>query len=221
MKGYLTKIIEKNLVDIPEEKRNYIGASSIGSDCMRQVWYEFNGFEGEPFTQKTKRIFQTGKNLESMIIDILNNCGLNVVDSWWDLKDSELPYFRGHVDAVWCDDDGVGQHIIEIKTAKDSSFKQFIKDGVKKWSPRYYAQIQSYMGMSGIYSSYILVLNKDNSDLFDEKISFDPDYYEQLKLKARMIHDSKTEPPKVSSSPSWYLCKMCKFRKVCHDTQTK
>ena len=112
--------------------------------------------------------------------------------------------------------DNQPKEIIEIKTAKDGSFNQFVKNGLKKWQPKYYAQIQSYMGMSGIHSASILVLNKDNSDLFDEKVPFSPEFYESLKNKAKAIHDSKTEPPRISGNPLWFTCKTGRFSKECH-----
>ena len=80
-----------------------------------------------------------------------------------------FPYSQGHFDAIIFL--GSQKAILEIKTAKDASFKVFVNKGLKVWSPRYYAQVQSYMGMSGIYSAYILVLNKDNSEIFDELVT--------------------------------------------------
>jgi hypothetical protein len=125
-----------------------------------------------------------------------------------------MPYFQGHFDGImtW----RKKRAILEIKTAKDASFKIFVKKGLKEWNPQYYAQIQSYMGMSGIFSTYILVLNKDNSDLSDELVLFDAEFYEKLIQKAQMIYGAKVEPPRVHGSPLWYQCKMCKFNKVCH-----
>lgn len=211
----LAKLID-NLTYVSEPPRDYIGASSIGSECWRQIWYEFNEFEGLEVPNKTKRTWEVGKNLEILVIEWLEATGLNITNTWIDLRDDELPYFRGHVDALLMNKDNQPKEIIEIKTAKDGSFNQFVKNGLKKWQPKYYAQIQSYMGMSGIHSASILVLNKDNSDLFDEKVPFSPEFYESLKNKAKAIHDSKTEPPRISGNPLWFTCKTCRFRKECH-----
>jgi hypothetical protein len=106
--------------------------------------------------------------------------------------------------------------IIEIKTAKDASFMIFIKKGLKGWNPQYYAQVQSYMGMSGIHKAYILVLNKDNSDISDELVTFDKVFYEQICRKAFLIANIEEAPARVHDSPLWFQCKMCKFNKVCH-----
>ena len=72
------------------------------------------------------------------------------------------------------------------------------------------------MGMSSILNAYILVLNKDNSELSDEFVEFDEEFYKTLQSKAWMIANASVEPPRISASPLWYACKTCKFNKVCH-----
>lgn len=211
--GTLSRAIDAHISNEREdEKRNYIGASSIGSDCLRQIWYEYNGFKGT-FDPRILRIFEVGKRLEGLVVDWLREAGFNVSDQQHVFKDQELQYFQGHCDGVI----EKPHAILEIKTAKDSSFKQFVKHGLKKWMPKYYDQLQAYLGMSGLINAYILVLNKDDSSLFDEKVTFDASRYIALKEKARLIHDATIEPPRINGNPAWYQCKMCKFKKICHE----
>lgn len=228
-RGKLTQLIENNK-HAEETPRNYIGASSIGSECLRQIWYEYKGEKGEEIPNKLKRTWDIGKILEKYVVDLLRQLGLNILTDdlqvyfgsdkdntfsmdWTEFSDPMVPYFKGHCDGLILD----YKAILEIKTAKDSSFKQFVNEGCKKWNPKYYAQLQTYMGMSGINSSYILVLNKDNSDLFDELVSFDADFYHLLREKAKMIHEAQIPPPRINGSPLFYMCRMCQFRKVCHE----
>ena len=103
-----------------------------------------------------------------------------------------------------------------LLVTKDSSFNQFFKHGLKKWNLRYYSQLQAYMGMSGVNKAYILVLNKDNSAIYDEFIAFNEGFYNVLKNKAALIATSPLPPPRISASPVWFACKVCKFNKVCH-----
>lgn len=211
----LSKIIEKHQLQIKDDVRDYIGASSIGSDCLRQIWYAYKGFSGEKVPAKTRRTWAIGKRLEGLIIDWLKDAGV-LVDSHQEKYHADgLPIFQGHFDGIVV----VGKEkcILEIKTAKDASFKLFVKNGLKIWNPQYYAQVQSYMGMSGIFNAYMLVLNKDNSEISDELVPFDADFYESLVTKARMISTSTIAPPRVHNSPIWYQCKMCRFNKVCHE----
>lgn len=210
----LTKIIEKHQSKDDDQVRDYIGASIIGSDCLRQIWYEFKGTKAESVPTKTRRTWAIGKKLERLIFGWLKDAGAQVQVHDYTHHAKDMPYFQGHFDGLITVRQKLS--ILEIKTAKDASFKIFVKSGVKLWNPQYFAQIQSYMGMSGIHSTYILVLNKDNSDLSDELVLFDEEYYQQLEQKALMISTAVIEPPRINGSPMYFKCKMCKFNKVCH-----
>lgn len=221
--GNLTKLIENISYD-NEIPRDYIGASAIGSDCLRQTWYELNGYKEEKVGHKIKRTWNLGKYLERWIIDLVRKSGLHVEtpcedNNWLEFCDPDFPWFKGHCDALIIHKQLISSPIaiLEIKTAKNSSFNLFKSNGIKAWDMRYYDQVQSYMGFSNIEQAYILVLNKDNTELWDEVVIFDEIYYdEQIKQKAKMIHDYEIPPPRVNNSPFWFQCKMCKYRKECH-----
>jgi hypothetical protein len=213
-KNTLTKIIEDHQSTIQDDVRDYIGASSIGSDCLRQIWYKYKGVSEEAVPAKTRRTWAIGKRLEGLVIEWLMDCGVLIDLDPQTYRARNVPIFQGHFDGIIFL--GKLKAILEVKTAKDASFKIFVKKGLKVWNPQYYAQVQSYMGMSGINSTYILVLNKDNSDLSDELVTFDAEFYEKLEQKAQMISNAVVEPPRVHGSPLWYQCKMCNFNKVCH-----
>lgn len=214
VRNSLTALIEKSQHNTSDEPRDYIGASSIGSDCLRQIWYQFKGMKAEEVPTKFKRTWAIGKTLEGLVVQWLVSAGIPVNRTCQTFYAKELPIFQGHFDGVITIKKK--KAILEIKTAKDASFKIFVKKGVKVWNPQYYAQIQSYMGMSGIFNTYILILNKDNSDLSDELVTFDEDFYNKLVDKALMISGAVVPPPKINGSPLWWQCKCCKFNKVCH-----
>ncbi len=211
----LSKKIEKVQSRDDRKTRDYIGASTIGSDCLRQIWYEFKGVQATEVPTKTRRTWTIGRVLESTILDWLSEAGLDINRTWGDLVANDMPFFKGHLDSVWMKN-GKPYAILEIKTAKDASFLIFVKKGLKTWQPQYYAQIQTYMGMSGIHRAYIMVLNKDTSDISDELVLFDPEFYKTLCAKAEMLANAHIAPPKVNGSPLWFQCKMCKYNKVCH-----
>ncbi len=217
--GELTKIIDDYLIANPERTvRNYIGASSIGHPCERKIWYGYRGVQGLPVDPQTQRTFDVGHHLESMIIEYLELSGLNIV--YDDLSalyfsDPEIPELQGHCDAII---DVSPEHsvIVEIKTARDSSFNVFVKSGLKKWYPIYYSQLQAYMGMSGIHEAYVLAINKDTSKLHDEHVIFDPIHYEEIRLKALRIIETEEPPAKINNNPCFFTCRMCNYRELCH-----
>ncbi len=211
----ITKIIENVFppLDLPRE---YIGASSIGVSCERAIWYAYQGAERLPMEPKRRRTLDIGKTLEALIINSMLHAGLDIIlpnkdNAFLAVSDKKVFHFQGHMDAIWRNNG-----IIEIKTAKDSSFKIFVKHGLLKWYPVYYAQIQSYMGMSGIHSGYVLAINKDTSELHDEYVEFNSVYYERLVEKAAKIIAMDTEPGRVSNSPLYFQCRLCDYKVVCH-----
>lgn len=217
MNNRLSVLIAEHQSTITDEPRDYIGASIIGSDCLRQIWYEYKGYKVNEVSDATRRNWAIGKKLEGLMIEWLEDASVGVVITDRTFTSTKAPYFQGHIDAVVIF--GTTSAILEIKTAKNSSFNTFVNKGLQAWSPQYYAQVQTYMGMSGIHQAIILVLNKDNSCLSDEFIAFDEDYYQRLEEKAKMIADAVIEPPRVNSSPLWYQCKGCKFNKICHQAK--
>ena len=214
MKNKLSKLIEHHQEQIQDDIRDYIGASSIGSECLRKIWYQYKGVKPEGVPSKTRRTWDIGKKLEELVVKWLLDADFRVLRFDITYFSKNVPQFQGHIDALVVIDDK--NYILEIKTAKDSSYNIFVKKGLKLWNPQYYAQVQAYMGMSEVHGTYILVLNKDNSELCDELVTFDPDFYQELEKKALMISTATNEPPRISNSPLWFQCKLCQYNKVCH-----
>ena len=215
----LSTIIDEFIHNDNDAPRDYIGASSIGEPCLRKLYYQYTGVKGEPLSNKQLRTLTIGKRLESMLLDLLEDAELDIerpqdYNDNLAVSDKEVPNFKGHLDGLWITIDKVS--VLEIKTARDSSFRIFSKNGLMKWQPVYYAQVQSYMGMTGLDQAYVIALNKDTSEIHDEKVDFDPSYYGMLKTKASHIINMEKEPTKINESPLFYMCRLCKFRNVCH-----
>lgn len=229
MFSIIEKINESLREEIANEpKRNYVGASAIGHACCRKIWYEFNGYEGERISEKLKLTFDIGKIIEKKILNYfdlyLDNP--NIVDyNNTEFQDKTIKKFKGNCDAIiriiTIEPDIKGSFskliILEIKTANNASFNKFKKDGLKTWNEQYYAQVQSYMGMSDIHESILLVINKDTSEMCEEWVEYDPIYYGVLRQKAKDIIEAKEPPPRINESPLFYICSMCKFKKICHN----
>lgn len=216
--GILTKRLDK-LVTPPDAHRDYIGASSIGAECMRAVWYDYTGAPKQELSARTRRILDTGHILEDYVITLLERTGMIIEraspdNNFHEYAAREQPYFKGHFDGIIrAPSSLVG--ILEIKTANDARYNQFVKLGLKKWSPQYYAQVQAMMGMSGFNKTYEVVINKDKSFIADELITYSQIEYANLCKRAEYLQKLTVPPPRVNESPLWHQCKMCKFREIC------
>ncbi len=206
--GRLTEIIQ-NKNKPAEAKRNYIGASAIGASCWRQIWYEFNDYESKSLDPRIQRIFEFGHAIEALVKTWLKEGGLEFKENIPSCSDAQLPYFKGNIDAL------TPFYIIEIKSINRATFAQVVTKGVKQVIPKYYAQMQAYMGMTGYEQTVLLMVNKDTCDLHEETVDFDKSFYGDLRVKAQAIYEAKTVPPRIACTPAWFECKQCKFREVC------
>ncbi len=203
-----------------QEIRRYIGASSIGKPCLRSIWYGFNGYEADKIPASLQITFDIGKSLEKLIISYLDNSKINIEiptkdNNYLFCQDKDIPEMQGHMDAI-IHLDNISPTILEIKTAKSSSFNKFKKDGVISWSQSYHYQIQSYMGMSGIDEAIILAINKDSSELHAEHVPFNKELFSYIKSKALSVINSTDAPQKISNNSCYYICRTCNYKEICH-----
>ncbi|MES2133163.1 MAG: hypothetical protein V4506_12530 [Bacteroidota bacterium] len=217
----ITRIITKAITDNQkQEHRAYIGASSIGNPCARAIWYNFVGVTGTPFPVNVKTAFDIGTKLESLVLDYMELAGLKLIrpsesNDYLKLVDEEAPLFQGHMDALM-ELEHEGSVVVEIKTAKSSSFQRFKTHGLKIWSDTYYAQLQSYMGMGGFKKAVIIALNKDSSEIHHEWLEYDDIFFHALRIKALSIYSCDEPPERINKNPLYMLCARCRYVDVCH-----
>ena len=219
----LAKIVDEAILQRPKaEPRRYIGASGIGKTCARAIWYDYNAVEGIALTAQEERTMEIGRRLEGMVVDYIIAAGFKIEVPNEDndhllCVDEEVPLFRGHMDGLLYLSDNLPV-VLEIKTAKHERFEKYNKEegGVKVWSPVYYAQLQSYMGMRGLKDSLFCVINKNNSDWRMEWVKYDDIFYHEMKIKALSISAIDEPPEKINNSPWYYACQRCRYKQICH-----
>ncbi len=206
-----------------EEARGYLGASIIGKECVRALWYDFRWASKEAFNGRMLRLFQTGHLEEPRMVADLRSIGAEV----YDVNPADGRQFgfsdhgghaRGHMDGCARNIPGNGNRwaVLEFKTHSAKSFADLKKNGVLKAKPQHYDQMTWYMGQSGMERALYLAVNKDTDELYSERIKFDRVRYEQIQAKFNLVIFSQEPPSKLSQDPSFYICKFCSHRVVCH-----
>ena len=217
-----------------EVQRPYLGASAIGKPCLRQHWYSFRWSKPAQFSGRLYRVFQSGHLQEPRVYADLAGIGCTVYQinpatgkQWSFTEPATGHHFKGNADGILT---GLPQapkspHILEIKTASDKMFKEMQKNGVKKAKPEHYAQMQIYMkwtidqfGEDGCERALYFVVNKDNDDIYTERIEFDAKEAQAIIDKAMAIIASVEPPIGVSTDPTWFECKFCDYQAICHGT---
>lgn len=210
-----------------DEERTYLGASVIGEECERKLWYGFRwAVEPEQFTGRMLRLFKTGHREEARMIDDLRRAGVEVWDVDPDTGEqfgvSDVGgHFKGHADGVCL---GIPEapktpHLFEAKTHNAKSFAKMKADGVRKSKPLHYAQMQVYMHLMSLTRALYLAHGKDDDELYAERIEYDPVFAARLIGKAHKIIAAPEPPQKLHENPESrmaFACGWCHALRACH-----
>ena len=207
-----------------EAPRRYLGASVAGHECDRYLWLHFRGLFRERFEGRMYRLFERGRREEEQFIAELRGIGCEVWDRGEDGQQFAVSalggHFGGHLDAVvrGVPDAPKTPHVAEFKTHNDQSFKKLARVGVKDAKPMHFCQMQIYMGMMKLDRALYLSVNKDDDDMYAERVRFDSDFF---KAAMRRVERIITEPSaeRCAKRRDDWRCKGCPARAVCwHET---
>jgi hypothetical protein len=192
-------------------RASYLGMSEIGGECDRALWYSFRGFPAAPFDGRVVMLFRFGDHIEQDIIHWLRQAGYRI-DGQQDSFEDHDGLFRGHCDGIVY---GVTDqpHILEVKSCNKRSFESFVRHGVQKTQPKYYAQCQCYMGYAGLERALVAVQCKDDSALYFERIYFVRSDFEALRQRAYTIITANIAPAQMDSGST--ACQWCRYRGCC------
>lgn len=109
-----------------------------------------------------------------------------------------------------------GWGLLEFKTSNDKSFKDLVNKGLATSKPGHYIQMQVYMHKLGLEWGLYMAVNKNDDDLYYEFVRRRPEIGQPYEDRAAAIIDSGRPPDRYSNDPSWFECKFCDFREVCH-----
>lgn len=215
-----------------EKPRAYLGMSQIGDSCSRKLWYDFRKVGRERFDALTLKRFQDGHRTEDLIIERLRLLdGLTVISHLSDgnqigYKDHE-GHFSGHLDGEIT---GILQapktkHVLEIKCCSEKKFKELQKavndlgekQALKKWNPVYYTQGMLYCHYHNCTRHYLVVATAGGRDWMGVRTDYDMEHAIREIAKAKRIIQSQDPLDKLSNDPSYFECRYCTFKGVCHN----
>lgn len=211
-----------------QERRLYLGASAIGHDCERQMLFELAGAMRErSFQAHTLRKFDLGHVLEAMVYGWLIDAGFDIRQK--DRNGRLYAYeqlngrFKGHVDGVLLKGPEVPgltyPALWEHKGVGNTTYSKVKREGLKKASPGYYAQVQVYLGYLGLEQCVFTVTAAEDGEQQHLLIPFDVEraqYYSDRAVRVIKALDSQVLLPKAYNDPSHWVCKTrCDFQQRC------
>lgn len=216
--------------------RNHLGASLIGDECKRKLWYSFRWVKHELHTGRQQRLFNRGHREEARFIEWLEGIGFKVWFENRDLpkkEDGTYPQYRisgaqGHFGGSL---DGIGQFpeayqidepiLLEFKTnGTGKGFSDLTASGMAIAKPQHFAQTSTYG--EDYKFNWVLYLNicKNDDDIHVELVRLNHELGAQMKEKAERIIFSQEPPPRIAANPTFQSCKWCHFKDICHTGAT-
>lgn len=207
----------------PEKPRSHLGASVIGSECTRALWYSFRWVTSIKHPGRLLRLFNRGHLEEPRFIADLKRIGVEVLErdpeTGKQFNYSDLGgHFAGSGDGLAMGVPGAEKtpHILEFKTSAIKPFDELVKKGVKEAKPLHWHQMQIYMHWQGFTRALYMVVNKNDERLHVERVTYERDAALALIEKARRVIEAQEPPARISENPGFYSCKWCDHYEPCH-----
>lgn len=206
--------------------RNHLGASELGEECWRLLWYKFRWVKLEIFDGRMMRLFNVGHSAEPRFVAYLRGIGFEVKEFDEDGKQFRISGAMGHYGGSL---DGLCKAPSRYQLSEDiilslsfktnntgSGYEKVSKEALSKSKPKHWAQECQYGYKTGIRYCIYMIENKNDSDITFKVIELDWNYGAQLEKKAEQIIFSVEPPPRISEQPSFYNCKYCHLAGICH-----
>jgi len=203
-------------------RRDHLGASIIGNECERSLWFTFRWCSKPSFDGRMLRLFETGFKEEARIIKSLRDTGVTIwsvdPDSGKQLYYSDFGgHFAGSLDAI-----GLGfleapksYHVVEVKTSNNKGFAALQKHGIAATKPSHHSQVQMYMHWAGPDRTMYLVVCKETDEIYQERVYYDKEFATRLTSKAKRIIFANTPSFPICDSNDDFRCRFCDHQAVC------
>ena len=206
--------------------RSHLGASLIGDECGRKLWYIFRWVKDVPVEPKMIRLFNRGHLEEGRLVALLLAIGCKVYQFDDDGNQFRIAYVDGHfgggLDCVIeeCPDIPDRPILGEFKTHNKKSFEKLVSAGaVRKAKQQHYVQMQLYMGYYRLEYGLYLASCKDDDRLFAEIVPYDSDVDLAYRARAAGVIAAPLPLPRIANTSSHYSCRFCDYMPVCFGAQ--
>lgn len=219
-----------------EPHRWHLGASLIGHECSRYLWYTFrwcgrevgDGRNDEERTNnlgRKQRLFNRGHREEDRYKEYLLGIGAQV---WTEDENGEQfrmkavnGHYGGSLDGVCKLPERYGIDeplLLEFKTnGTGKGFSDLGDLGLAVAKPQHFIQMSSYGNEYKLRYGAYFNTNKNDDDLYVEVVKLNWQMAEQFKAKAERIILTDEPPPRLAENPTYFKCQYCAFKGVCHE----
>jgi hypothetical protein len=222
--GLIDEALERERAAQPE--RDYIGMSELGDPCLRRVFYNAEKAPRKPFDGAKLRIFETGHVYEAMVARWLRAAGLTLHtegEPGWSFESTTANgHIKGHIDGFVSGGPRIPglpyPFIWENKALGSKWWKLIVKNGLQFQEPKYYGQVQLYMGYFEVHNALFSAVNKDTEEVYWEIVPFDLAEAQRFSDRGvSVIHalDDGVPPERLCPNPTYFEAKWCGYAEHC------
>jgi hypothetical protein len=205
-----------------ENARRYLGASAIGSECLRRVQYDW--WVDPVHLSRTRDIFRRGHLLEELSRQHLIRAGFKFAPAGRICFTAAGGLFRGHADGIIVEGPalpGVGYPCLwEHKALGAKGWQTLERDGVERAYPQYAAQLwlyQSYLNVAE-HPAIFTALNANTCERLHVLVPFDAVQAQAWSDRAVAVIEATRAGellPRAYDDPKDWRCRMCAHRARC------
>ncbi len=207
-------------------ERQYLGASSIGSECLRKVQYDW--MCDAQFPARTMDIFDRGHFFEEVSRRRLKSIGFKFAPKNRLKFETAGGLLRGHADGILIDGPAVPDLIYpaiwEHKALQAKSWRAIERDGLTGIYEVYAAQIAIYQAclLDVTNPALFTVTNADNCERLHFLVPFDPVLAQIMSDRAVTVIEATRAGEllsRITEDPTDWRCRMCAHKDRCWGDQ--
>ena len=204
--------------------RLYLGASSIGAECLRKV--QFDWMCDPVFPARVKDIFARGHFFEERTRQHLIDAGFKFAPPERLKFKAADELFRGHADGIFLEGPPLPGLIYpalwESKCVKDKGWKAIERDGLKGLYAVYAAQVAIYQAYLDVTNPALFsVVNADTCERLHFLVPFDAQFAQAMSDRAVAVIEATRAGellPRVTENPKDWRCRICSHKVRCWET---
>jgi hypothetical protein len=201
--------------------RQYLGASAIGSECLRKVQYSL--LCDSRFPARIKDIFARGHFFEARTRDHLIAAGFKFAPPDELAFSAAEGLFRGHADGVIVAGPSVPTLrypcLWECKCLNAKGWKAIERDGLVGLYAVYAAQVVLYQAYLDVTNPALFtVVNADSVERLHFLVPFDVTLAQEMSDRAVVIIEATRAGKllaRITEDPEDWRCAMCQWRERC------
>jgi hypothetical protein len=197
------------------DHRDHLGASELGEECWRKLWYGFRWTKLDKHDGRILRLFNVGHAAEPRFINYLEGIGFEFYKEPIRISGAK-GHYGGTLDGMAVSPYSDQLILTEFKTNGTGKGFTDVENGLQKAKPKHFAQMSQYGYKAAIKYGLYLIENKNDSDIIVKLVELDWNLGAELEKKAETIIFAKEPPPRISENPTYFNCKYCHQVEICH-----